>query len=108
MWVGVAGSPICLWTSFIVIFIFVSYCFATLSSNCQDINLLGACLVKTSFSRCNLRDAELSFSDATSATFRDANLDGCLMYRAETTCAHFDGAAITEASDIPAIRVVAA
>jgi hypothetical protein len=36
---------------------------------CEGINLFGARLVRTSFSRVNLRNAELSFSDATSANF---------------------------------------
>ena len=67
-------------------------------ANCEGINLLGARLVNTSFSRCNLRNAELSFSDATGANFRGANIDGCLMYRSETTLVRFDGAKLTEGS----------
>ena len=50
-------------------------------ANCEGINLFGAHLVRTSFSRCDLRNAELSFSDATSANFRRANLEGCLDHR---------------------------
>jgi uncharacterized protein YjbI with pentapeptide repeats len=75
-------------------------------ANCEGINLFGARLVKTSFSRCDLRNAELSFSDATSAKFSNANLDDCLMYRVETRFARFDGATISEASEIPGIKVV--
>jgi uncharacterized protein YjbI with pentapeptide repeats len=77
-------------------------------ANCEGINLLGARLVNTSFSRCNLRNAELSFSDATGANFRSANLDGCLMYRSERRSASFDAAVISETSDIPGIKVVLA
>lgn len=76
-------------------------------ANCEGINLFGARLVRTSFSRCNLRDAELSFSDATGANFRSANLEGCTMYQSETTLAHFDHAVLSERSDIPGVRVVA-
>lgn len=76
-------------------------------ANCKGINLFGARLVRTSFSRCNLRSAELSFSNATGANFRNANLEGCLMYRSETTLAHFQGAVLSEYSDIPGVRVVA-
>jgi uncharacterized protein YjbI with pentapeptide repeats len=85
-----------------------------LSNQCLDgsdlsgTNMLGARLVKTSFSRCNLRDAELSFSDATSANFCDATLDGCKLYRSETRLARFHGALISASSDVPGIRVVAA
>ena len=61
-------------------------------ANCEGINLFGARLVRTSFSRCNLRNAELSFSDATGGNFRGVNLDGYLMYRSETKVGHFDGA----------------
>ena len=75
-------------------------------ANCEGINLFGARLVRTSLSRCNLHNAELSFSDATSANFRNANLDGCLLYRAETRYACFYGAMITPSSDIPGIKVV--
>jgi uncharacterized protein YjbI with pentapeptide repeats len=75
-------------------------------ANCESINLFGAQLVKTSFVRCNLHNAELSFSDTTAADFRDANLDGCLMYRSETTQARFDGAELSSYSDIPGIRVM--
>jgi uncharacterized protein YjbI with pentapeptide repeats len=42
--------------------------------------------------RCNLRNAELSFSDATGANFRNANLDGCMLYRSEIALACFDDA----------------
>ena len=76
-------------------------------ANCEGINLFGARLVGTNFSRCNLRNAELAYSDATAANFRDANLDGCLMYRSEISIVLFDGAMITESSDIPGVRVVA-
>lgn len=76
-------------------------------ANCEGSNLFGARLVKTSFSRCNLRNAELSFSDATQANFRDANLDGCLMYRTEIRLALFHGATLSESSDIPGIKLVA-
>ena len=69
-------------------------------ANCEVIQLFGARLVKSSFTRCNLRNAELSFSDATSANFRDANLDRCLLYHAETRHASFYGAVITPSSDI--------
>lgn len=77
-------------------------------ADCEGINLFGARLVKTSFSRCNLKDAELSFSDATSANFQGARLDGCSMYRSEITLAHFDGAVLSERSDIPGLKRVIA
>jgi uncharacterized protein YjbI with pentapeptide repeats len=77
-------------------------------ADCSGINLFGARLVKTSFSRCNLRDAEVSFSDATGANFSNANLEGCLMYRSETSLAHFDGAVFSERSDIPGLKRVIA
>ena len=75
-------------------------------ANCEGINLFGARLIKTNFARCNLRNAELSFSKATGASFRNANLDGCLMYRSETSLASFGGAVLTVDSDIPGVRVV--
>jgi uncharacterized protein YjbI with pentapeptide repeats len=74
---------------------------------CEGINLFGARFVKTSFSRCNLQNAELSFSSATQASFCNANLEGCLMYRSETTLARFDGAMLSEQSDIPGMKFVA-
>jgi len=76
-------------------------------ANCESIDLFGARLVRTSFCRATLRNAELSFSDATQANFRRANLDGCLMYRSEITLARFDDAVLSESSDIPGVRVVA-
>jgi len=75
-------------------------------SNCEAINLFGARLVKTSFSRCNLRNAEISFSNATGADFWRANLDGCKMYRSETRLAHFREARISADSDIPGRKIV--
>jgi len=75
-------------------------------ANCENINLFGARLIRTSFCGANLRNAEMSFSDATGATFRNANLDGCLLYRSETQLACFDGAVLSESSDIPGVRVV--
>lgn len=77
-------------------------------ANCESINLFGARLIHTSFCRANLRGAELSFSDATGADFRNAKLDGCLLYRSETYMACFDGAAISPTSDIPNMKVVMA
>ncbi len=77
-------------------------------ANCEGINLFGARLTHTSFYRANLRDAELSFSDATSSDFRNAKLENCLMYRAETTLARFDGAVFSERSDIPGLKWVVA
>jgi uncharacterized protein YjbI with pentapeptide repeats len=74
----------------------------------EGANLFGARLVRTSLCRANLSNAELSFSNATGANFRDANLDGCEMYRSETRNACFDGAVISPSSDVPGIRVVAA
>jgi uncharacterized protein YjbI with pentapeptide repeats len=74
-------------------------------ADCEGINLFGARLVKTSFARCNLRNAELSFSDAYVAYFRKADLDSCLMYRAETESAQFDQVLISEQSDIPGREV---
>jgi hypothetical protein len=75
-------------------------------ANCEGINLFGARLVGTSFSRCNLHNAELSFSNSAGAIFRKANLDGCLLYRAETKLACFDGVLLSQASDIPGVRIV--
>ncbi len=77
-------------------------------ADCEGINLFGARLVKTSFSGCNLRDAEVSFSDATRANFQNAKLQGCKMYRSETSLAHFDGAVFSERSDIPGLKRVIA
>jgi uncharacterized protein YjbI with pentapeptide repeats len=74
-------------------------------ANCEGINLFGARLVKTSFSRCNLRDAELSYANASSCDFGGANLDGCLLYRAETCGAKFDNARVTPQSDIPGRKI---
>jgi uncharacterized protein YjbI with pentapeptide repeats len=77
-------------------------------ANCEGIDLFGARLVSTSFCRVNLQNAELSFSDATQANFRDANLEGCLMYRSEITLARFDRAVLSERSDIPRLKRVIA
>ena len=68
-------------------------------------NMFGARCVGTSFARCNLRNAELSFSNAYGANFQKADLDGCLMYRTETTHARFDDALLSERSDIPGRKV---
>jgi uncharacterized protein YjbI with pentapeptide repeats len=73
-------------------------------ANCEGINLFGARLIHTSFCRSNLRNAEPSFSDATSASFQNAKLEGCMMYRSETSLAHFDGAVLSESSDIPGLK----
>jgi len=75
-------------------------------ADCEGINLFGARLVKTSFCRCSLRNAELSFSDATGANFRDADLDGCFMYRSQTIQAQFDRARLSFYSDIPDVRII--
>ena len=75
-------------------------------ANCERINLVGARLVTTSFSRGNLCNAELLFSDATGADFRSADLDGCLMCRSETMDACFDRSVLSEQNDIPGVRVV--
>jgi uncharacterized protein YjbI with pentapeptide repeats len=53
-------------------------------------------------------NAELSFSDATGADFQNAKLEGCMMYRSETSLAHFDGAVLSERSDIPGLKLVIA
>ena len=45
-------------------------------ANCEGINLFGARLVRSSFSRWNLRNAVLSFSDATGGNFRGRTLTG--------------------------------
>jgi uncharacterized protein YjbI with pentapeptide repeats len=74
-------------------------------ASCESINLFGARLVRTSFCGANLRNAELSFSDATSANFSECEVEGCKKYRSETSLAHFDGAALSESSDIPGIRI---
>jgi uncharacterized protein YjbI with pentapeptide repeats len=75
-------------------------------ANCEGVNLFGTRLVHTSFCRSNLRNAELSFSDATEANFRDANIEGCMMYRSEITLARFDGAAFLQSSDILGTRII--
>jgi uncharacterized protein YjbI with pentapeptide repeats len=72
----------------------------------EGAHLLGARLVRTSFSRCSLHNSELSFSDATRANFRDANMDGCLMWRSEITSACFDGSVLSASSDIPGRKTV--
>jgi uncharacterized protein YjbI with pentapeptide repeats len=77
-------------------------------ANCEGINLFGARLIGTFFCGANLRNAELSFGDATCANFQNAKLECCLMYRSETLGAHFDQAIISPASDIPGMRVVVA
>jgi pentapeptide repeat protein len=74
--------------------------------NCEGINLFGARFIRTSFCRANLRNAELSFSDATSANFQKAKLEGCMMYRSETTLTAFDGALPSEYTDIPGQKIV--
>jgi uncharacterized protein YjbI with pentapeptide repeats len=74
-------------------------------ANCEGINLFGARLVKTSFSRTNLRSAEISFADATGAHFRQADLTDVAMYRTETALARFEDSLLTEHSDIPGRRV---
>jgi uncharacterized protein YjbI with pentapeptide repeats len=71
-------------------------------------NLFGARCVGTSFARCKMLGVELSFSNCTSADFQGSNLDGCLMYRSETTLARFDGAVLSESSDVPGIKLVIA
>ena len=76
-------------------------------ANLEGANLMGARLVRTSFCGAKLRNAELSFSDATAANFRSARLEGCLMYRSETYLARFDDAMLSESSDIPGVRIVA-
>jgi hypothetical protein len=75
-------------------------------ANCEGINLFGARLARTSFSRCNLRDAEISYADVSGADFRNANLDGCLMWRSEITSACFDGSVLSASSDIPGRKTV--
>jgi uncharacterized protein YjbI with pentapeptide repeats len=77
-------------------------------ANCEGINLFGARLTHTSFCRANLRNAELSFSDATGADFQNAKLENCLMYRSETSLAHFDGVVFSERSDVPGLKLVIA
>jgi hypothetical protein len=74
-------------------------------ANCEGINLFGARLVKTSFCRTNLRGAEISFADATGADFRQADLTDVLMYQTETQLAKFDGATISEHSDVPGHKI---
>lgn len=64
-------------------------------ANCEGIHLFGARPVRSSFSRCNLLNAKLFFSNATEANFRNANLDGCLMYRSETSFACFHGSVLS-------------
>ena len=76
-------------------------------ANCEGINLFGARLVKTSFCQTNLRGAEISFADATGADFRHADLIDALMYRTETTLAHFEDSLLSESSDIPGRKVLA-
>jgi uncharacterized protein YjbI with pentapeptide repeats len=70
-------------------------------ANLEGANLFGARLVHTSFARCNLRNAELSFSNAYGANFRGSDMDGCLMYCSETKHARFDEAILSPTSDIP-------
>ena len=47
------------------------------------------------------RRAELSFSNAEEADFRNADLVAATMYRAEAISARFDDALLSEKSDIP-------
>jgi uncharacterized protein YjbI with pentapeptide repeats len=70
-------------------------------ANCEGINLFGARLVKTSFSRCNLRAAEISFANAYGTNFTNADLTDALMYQTETNLAKFEQASVSEHSDIP-------
>jgi len=73
-------------------------------ANCEGINLFGARLVKTSFSRCNLRDAEISYADVSGANFRQANL--CGVYRSNVRSVRFHEARMDSDSDVPGRRIV--
>jgi uncharacterized protein YjbI with pentapeptide repeats len=78
-------------------------------ANCEGINLFGARLEQTDFSHATLKNAELSFSYAAGANFRNADLRGCALYMAQVgwprdrqhAAAEFDGALLDESSDVP-------
>jgi uncharacterized protein YjbI with pentapeptide repeats len=84
-------------------------------ANCEGIQLLGARLEKTDFGHANLSDAELSYSYAVGASFRNANLKNCKMYLSQigwprqghVPRAEFDGALINEVTDIAEHKVFA-
>jgi uncharacterized protein YjbI with pentapeptide repeats len=78
-------------------------------ANCEGINLFGARLERTDFSHAILKNAELSFSYAAGANFRNADLRGCALYMSQVgwprdrqhPAAEFDGALLNESSDVP-------
>jgi uncharacterized protein YjbI with pentapeptide repeats len=78
-------------------------------ANCEGINLFGARLERTDFSHAILKNAELSFSYAAGANFRNADLRGCALYMSQVgwprdrqhAAAEFDGALLDESSDVP-------
>jgi uncharacterized protein YjbI with pentapeptide repeats len=78
-------------------------------ANCEGINLFGARLERTDFSHAILKNAELSFSYAAGANFRNADLRGCALYMSQIgwprdrqhAAAEFDGALLNESSDVP-------
>jgi len=51
---------------------------------------------------------QVEFSNAYGANFRGSDMDGCLMYRAETKLARFDDAILSPTSDIQACTSPAA
>ena len=67
--------------------------------------LISEIVVRTSFYRANLRGAEISFADASSADFRKADLTDATMYRTESWHAKFDDALLSEQSEIPGHKV---
>ena len=77
-------------------------------ANCEGINLWGARLVKTSFVRSNLRNAEMAYSNASDCDFSGSDMRGCLMWRTETHGARFENILMDSISDIPGVKVVAA
>jgi uncharacterized protein YjbI with pentapeptide repeats len=77
-------------------------------ANLEGANLFGARLVRTSFYRANLRRAEISFGDATGADFRHADLTDVAMYHTEIRSARFENSLLSELSDIPGRKVLAA
>jgi uncharacterized protein YjbI with pentapeptide repeats len=75
-------------------------------ANCEGINLLGARLVRTSFCRADLRNANLAYALIDGADFRRAHLDGVDLLHTNIRLTQLDDAIITPASTIPGIRLV--
>jgi uncharacterized protein YjbI with pentapeptide repeats len=75
-------------------------------ANCEGIELFGARLVRTSFCRANLKNANLAYATVGGASFQRAELDNADLLHTNVKLQQLDGAIITPARTIPGIRVV--